>query len=69
MDEQHGFNKTLVGINQEETLANCLQQLDFLQQTGEELHPGYHINFELIRGALGHELAQVASNTPRHNAD
>lgn len=60
MGTQQGFNvNPLVGSTREDTLNNCLEQLDFLQQAGEELHCGYHVNFALLRDALGHELAQA----------
>lgn len=69
MGQKQGYNTNpLVGLTREETLTNCLDQLEFLQQAGEELHPGYHTNFALLRGALGHELAQVAEETAKKSA-
>lgn len=56
-----GYNvNPLVGLTREETLSNCQEFLDHMAQTGEDLPYGHSVNVQLLRGALGHELAQVA---------
>lgn len=56
-----GYNvNPLVGLTREETLSNCDEFLAHMLQTGEDLPYGQHVNFQLLRGALGHELAAAA---------
>jgi len=59
-----GYNvNPLVGLTREETLSNCLEQVEYLQQSSEGMHQGYHVNLMLIRGALGHELVEASKNS------
>lgn len=56
-----GYNvNPLVGLTREETLSNCQEFLEHIQNTSEDLPYGHHVNVQLLRGALGHELAEVA---------
>lgn len=56
-----GFNTNpLVGLTQEETLSNCQEFLEHMQQACEDLGYGHHVNMSLLRGAIGHELAKVS---------
>lgn len=56
-----GYNvNPLVGLTREETLSNCQEFLEHMQNNAEDLPYGHSVNVQLLRGALGHELAQVA---------
>lgn len=64
MRQKTGFNKNpLVGDTQTDTLENCVELLDFLQQRADDMHSGWNVNFALIRDALGHTMGQAAVET------
>ncbi|HCL24265.1 MAG TPA: hypothetical protein DHW46_11840 [Halomonas sp.] len=68
MSEQQGTTQgyqvnPLVGVSAEETLANCLEHLEYLALTCEGMHQGFSTNIAFIRGALGHELAEAAKKS------
>lgn len=61
---QNSYNTNpLVGLTQHETLSNCDEFLAHMMQAAEDLGYGHHVNMQLLRGALGHELAEVAKNS------
>lgn len=58
------YNKNpLVGQTQKDTLENCVELLDFLQDRGGDMHSGWNMNFALIRDGLGHAMGQAAVET------
>ena len=65
MTKKQGYNKNpLVGQTQQDTLENCVELLDFLQQRADDMHSGWGMNFALIRDGLGHAMGQTPQETP-----
>ena len=43
----------LIGANRAETIARCFESVEYLQLSGEELHPGMQHHLVMLREALG----------------